>query len=281
MISAAVLFAGLDLLVKLINPAFGTWHIGFYRFFGGVVLLLTIFGGASELFKGGAFWLLVIRGCCGSVAFLSIATAIRLLPMSTALVIFYSYPAFSALFSYLIYNERIGKRQLICIVGVLAGVAILFDFHPNGGFLGQFMALLGGASAGLTVTFVRALRKTSGSAVIYLSFCVMGFLVTLPPFLINPILPQTLLDLAMILGIILTSLIAQLLMNQGFSYCKGWEGGVLMSSEVVFTAVAGIFFLGEPGGWRFWLGGAIIFGSVVLMNFSKAAAPLDTPKPAG
>jgi drug/metabolite transporter (DMT)-like permease len=59
-------------------------------------------------------------------------------------------------------------------------------------------------------------------------------------------------------------------MNQGFFYCKGWEGGVLMSSEVVFTAVLGIVFLGDPVTMRFWIGGLIILGSVVTLNRLQA-----------
>ena len=47
------------------------------------------------------------------------------------------------------------------------------------------------------------------------------------------------LGVALIAGIILSSLSAQLLMNHGFLYCRGWEGGVFMSSEVLFTAVIG------------------------------------------
>jgi drug/metabolite transporter (DMT)-like permease len=70
----------------------------------------------------------------------------------------------------------------------------------------------------------------------------------------------------MILGIIFSSATAQLLMNQGFFYCRGWEGGVFMSSEVVFTAVVGIVFLGDPATWRFWAGGLMILASGIAMN---------------
>lgn len=39
-----------------------------------------------------------------------------------------------------------------------------------------------------------------------------------------------------------------------------------MSSEVIFTALMGIVFLGDPVSWRFWAGGAMILGSVVALN---------------
>ncbi len=159
---------------------------------------------------------------------------------------------------------------MACIAMVLLGAGVLFDFRLAGGLLGQTMALLGGAFAGMTVTLIKTLRQKNGPVVIYFYFCAMGMLVTLPEFIMDPIVPSTPMALSMIAGIILVSLTAQLLMNQGFFYCKGWEGGVLMSSEIIFTAMTGIIFLGDPTPLRFWIGGLMVFCSVVALNRMKA-----------
>jgi drug/metabolite transporter (DMT)-like permease len=270
MLAAALLFTMLNLLVKQIGPAFTIWHIGFYRFFGGIVLLLLVFGRHGNPFRGHNTRLLIIRGLTGSAAFLCVITAIRLLPVSTALVIFYAYPAFSAVFSYLIYGDRISKAEIACIAVVVAGIAVLFEFNPGENFLGQAMALAGAAFAGLTVTLIKSLREKNGPVIIYLYFCAMGALVTLPKFALVPLLPSTGLEWAMVMGIIFVSVTAQLLMNQGFFYCRGWEGGVFMSSEVIFTAIVGIALLGDPASWRFWIGGFLILGSAVASNRCKA-----------
>lgn len=269
MLSAAFLFTVLNLLVKLLGPEYSVWHIGFFRFFGGVVVLWMIFGRLRNPFKGNNVRLLIIRGCTGSVAFVSIVTAIRLLPVSTALVIFYSYPAFAAVFSFLLYKERIGLAETVCIALVMLGIGVLLDFRLAGGLFGQVMALVGGVFAGLTVTLIKELREKNGPVIIYFYFCVMGTLVTFPGFGMHPILPSSPMAWTMILGIIFVSLAAQILMNQGFYYCRGWEGGVLMSAEVVFTAVAGIIFLSDPTSLRFWIGGLMIFGSVLALNRLK------------
>ncbi|MGD2011055.1 MAG: DMT family transporter [Desulfobacterales bacterium] len=266
MLSAALLYTLLNIFIKLLGPQFRVWDIGFYRFCGGVLVLLAVFGRRRNPYRGCNIRLLVIRGCTGSAAFVCLVTAIRLLPVSTALVIFYSFPVFSALFSFLIYGERIGRYGFACILGVLIGVGILFDFQLAGGLLGQAVALLGGIFAGLTVTLIRSLRENNGPVIIYLYFCTMGILVTLPKFALHPVWPVTPLESVMILGIIFSSVTAQLLMNQGFFYCRGWEGGVFMSSEVVFTAAVGIVFLGDPATWRFWAGGLMILTSGIAMN---------------
>jgi drug/metabolite transporter (DMT)-like permease len=270
MLSAALLFTALNIFVKLLGPQFNVWHIGFFRFFGGAVVLLAIFGRHGNPYRGHNTRLLIVRGCVGSIAFISVITAIRLLPVSTAMVIFYSFPAFSAIASFLIYGERIGKLETACIFLVMVGVTILFDFELAGGLFGQAIALVGGIFAGLTVTLIRSLRETNGPVIIYLYFCTMGALVTLPPFALDPVFPANPVEWLMILGIIFSSVLAQLLMNQGFFYCRGWEGGVFMSSEVIFTAAVGIVFLGDPANLRFWAGGLLILGSIAALNRLKA-----------
>ena len=269
MLAAALLFTLLNILIKLLRPEYTIWHIGFFRFFGGMLVLLSIFGHKGNPYKGKNVRLLIIRGCVGSIAFISLITAIRLLPISTAMVIFYAFPAFSAICSFLIYRERISMAGILSIAVMVAGVAILFDYHPGGRALGQALAIFGSMFAGLTVTLIRSLRQSNGPVVIYLYFCTMGSLVTFPGFITNPIFPVSVVEGLMVMGIILTSVMAQLLMNQGFLYCKGWEGGVFMSTEVIFTALVGIIFLDDPATLTFWIGGGMVLGSGLMLNLGK------------
>jgi len=254
MLSAALLFTLMSLMVKLIDPRYTVWHLGFIRFSGGLILLLAIFGRNNNLYKGHNIPLLLIRGCTGSIAFIFAVTAIRILPLSTSIVIFYSFPVFAAVFAFLIYKEHIGKFQIGCIFMVIIGITILFDFSLTGSLYGQSMALIGGLFAGLTVTLIRSLREKNGPVIIYLYFCTMGTIVTMPQFIMDPIIPATSNEWLIVLGIVLTSISAQLLMNQGFFYCQGWEGGVYMSTETIFTAFAGIVLLNDPVSWRFYAG---------------------------
>ena len=271
MLSAALLFTLANILIKLLRPEFTVWHIGFFRFFGGILILLFVFGRKENPYRGNNVRLLIVRGCVGSITFISLITAIRLLPVSTAIVIFYAFPAFSAIFSFVIYKERIRVTGVLCIIGMVTGVAVLFDFHLGGGIFGQAMAVLGSVFAGLTVTLIRSLRQYNGPVIIYLYFCTMGSLVTLPGFISSPIFPENFLEGLMVMGIILSTVVAQLMMNHGFFYCKGWEGGVFMSTEAIFTALAGIVFLNDPATPQFWIGGLMVLGSGLMLNRLKAA----------
>ena len=270
MLSSALMFAVLDGLIKLLGPGFSVWDISFYRFGAGIAVLLAISDWRRNPFRGHNQGLLIVRGLTGSIAFFCLVVAIHLVPISTAMVLFFSYPAFSALLSPLIFRERITRNEVVALFAALGGVAILFDFRLEGALIGHAMALLGAATAGLAVAIVKKLRETNGSIIIYLYFCLLGFVMSLPPFIHNPQIPRSSGEWFMLGGIVCSSIFGQLLMNEGLRYCKSWEGGIFLMAEVVLTSVLGIACLGESATWRFWLGGVLILGSAIALNLRRS-----------
>lgn len=278
MLLAALLFTAMSVLVKLMPQNYTVWHLGFIRCFGGMAALAISAGfprrgTRTNPYSGHNIPLLILRGCVGSIAFFCVVISLRILPVSTACVLFYSYTVFAALFGFIIHRETINIRQIGCVTLLIVGIAVLFDFNFTGNTYGQIMGIIGALFAGLTVTLIRSLRAQNGPVVIYFYFCTMGTLLTLPAFIMNPLYPSSALEWAMILGIVFTSLFAQLVMNQGFFFCKGWEGAVYMSSETVFTAVVGIAFLNDPATWRFFVGALFIVGSGLALSKLGKQAP--------
>ena len=266
MLGSAFLFAVLGLLIKLLGPSYRVWDISVFRFWGGLFVLLALFGRREKLFSPKNGRLMIVRGFTGTVAFIAMVFAIQNITLSAAIVFFYSFPAFAAIFAPLLFGDRPSGNDLLLIAGALVGVAVLFDFDLSGALLGQSAAVLGAVFAGLTVVLIRKLREDHGPAILYFYFCMIGGLVSLGPFLADPVVPCNTVEWLLVAGIILTSTGAQLLMNQGFQHCKSWEGGLFMTSEVVYTAIFGLFFLGESVTWRFWAGGTLILGSAVASN---------------
>lgn len=269
MLGAAFLFAILGLLIKLLGPEFRVWDIAIYRFGGGVIVLQALFGWKQNLFKPHNLKMMLIRGITGSITFLTLILAIRLLPLSAAIVFFYSFPAFAAVFSPLLFGNRISMSDALCIAVTLIGVVILFDFKFAGGIFGQMMALLAAVFAGLTMTLIKELRETHGSVIIYFYFCLIGTAICIGPFSVNPQLPGIIWEWVIVGGIVFTSIVSQLMMTQGLRYCTSWEGGILMTSELVFVSIIGILILKEPVTWHFWLGGFLILSSAVVFNLLK------------
>ncbi|MDM8553419.1 DMT family transporter [Desulfococcaceae bacterium HSG7] len=266
MFGSAFLFAILGLLIKMMGPDYRVWDIAMYRLGGGGIVLLALFGWKQNLFKPQNPKLIIIRGMTGTIAFLALVTAIRNLPFSTAMVFFYSFPAFAAIFSPLLFGEKITLYEVVCLIAALIGIGVLFDFHIQGTLFGQFMGVVGAIFAGLTVSMIKKLRPTHSSVIIYFYFCLIGTIVCFWPYMSAPRIPTAASDWLIVAGILITSVGAQLLMNMGFRYCKSWEGGLFMTSELIFSTIIGILFLGEIASWRFWIGGLLIFGSVAAFK---------------
>ena len=265
MIFSALLYAVVDALIKILGPPYNVWDIAFYRFGCGLVILLALFGGRHNPFSSNNRGLLIFRGITGSIAFLALILAIHMIPISTAMVIFYAYPAFAALFSALLFKEKLGG-EVGWVLVALCGIAVFFDFKLEGGIAGQAISLLGAAFAGAAVSAITKLRETNSAVTIYLYFCLIGTAISIVPFASEPHFPGTIREWLIVGGIVWISLIAQLVMTQGFHYCKSWEGGVFLTSEVIFVALWGIFFLLEPITWHFCLGGPMILGSIIALN---------------
>jgi len=271
MITAAIGFAVLDSLVKLLGPSYRIWDIAFYRWGIGFVLLVSIFGRkAGSLFKTANLKLMIIRSITGCIAFFSLIIAIRNIPISTAMVLFFSFPAFAALFSYLIFGDRIARGEIFCVIMALSGVAVLLDFRLDGNFVGYIMGLISAVFAGITVNLIKLLREKNGPVVIYFYFCMLGALISLPGYIADPTIPADGVEWLMAAGIAISSILAQILMNLGFKYCKSWEGGLFLTAEMVFTGFLGIVILQELISWRFWTGGSLILASAVIINLIKA-----------
>jgi drug/metabolite transporter (DMT)-like permease len=265
MLGSAFMFAVLDVLIKTMGPDFRIWDIAFYRWGGGFVLLLIIFGWQGNPFRTFNLKFMIIRSICGCITFLCLITAIRLIPLSTAIILFFCFPAFAAVFSYLIFGERISKGEILCIIVTLCGVAILLGVKLGGNLFGHIMGLFGGIFGGLTVCLIKKLREKDGPVVIYLYFCMLGAIISLPAVIANPKIPESSIEWLMVVAIACSAVGGQLLMNQGYRYCKSWEGGLFLTSEIIYTAIFGICFLGELTTWRFWIGGLLILGSVVYL----------------
>ena len=271
MVSAAIGFAVLDSLIKLMGPSYRIWDIAFYRWGIGFILMLSIFGRQTgSLFKTANLKLMVIRSITGCIAFFSLIIAIRNIPISTAMVLFFSFPAFAALFSYLIIGDRIARGEISCVIMTLCGVAVLLDFKLDGKFIGYIMGLISAIFAGITVNLIKLLRENNGPVVIYFYFCMLGALISLPGYIADPTIPTGGVEWLMVAGIAISSILAQILMNLGFKYCKSWEGGLLLTTEMVLTAFLGIVVLRELISWRFWTGASMILASAVIINLIKA-----------
>lgn len=262
---SAFFFALGDILIKFISPTLGAIQIAFVRFLLGALIILPMLLSSGQSLKGSSTRVLFVRGLTGTLTFFCLLKAIAMIPLSHAMVLFYTFPLFATFFSFLLLKEALTRSEIALTVVGTIGIYILINPSSHALTMGHLFGLLAACFAGLVMVLTRKLRKTNGPLIIYFYFCMVGGIVSFPFFIVNftiPSIPQS--SLLVLLAVIL--LIAQVLLNQGFKYCKASEGAVILMSEVVFTGIAGVVIFNDSLSLSFWVGACLIVGSGIGLN---------------
>jgi len=265
MVFSGVFFALGDVGVKLVSSSISVIEIAFFRFVIGIVFLLTLMVPRGLSLRGDHPSMLVLRGITGVVAFFCLLKSIAMIPLANAMVLFYTFPVFAAVFSLMVLREPVGKWDVTLIAGAMIGIYVLLDPGSHGLNWGDVLGLTAACFAGLTVVLVRKLRQTNNPFVIYFYFCLVGGIISCPFFLKASRVPSFS-QLLFLVAIGSAFLIAQLLMNQGFKICRAAEGSVLLMSELVFAALAGVIIFRDPLNVGFLIGASLILGSGIGLN---------------
>lgn len=262
---SAFFYAVTDVFIKFMSPSIGPIPIAFVRFLLGGLILLPFLVQGHESLKGSSTRVLLLRGLTGTLAFFCLVKSIAMIPLSNAIVLFYTFPFFTTFFSFLLLKEPLKKLEVLLTVIGLMGIYILINPSSHSYSLGHVFGLLAGGFTGLTIVLIRKVRKTNGPLIIYFYFCLVGGTVSFPFFVVNFTMPNfELILLLVVLAVIF--LIAQLLMNQAFKYCKASEGATILMSEVVFTGIAGVLLFKDSLGLDFLVGASLIVGCGVGLN---------------
>jgi drug/metabolite transporter (DMT)-like permease len=180
-------------------------------------------------------------------------------------------------------HERPPRRALFALPLTLVGVAVIVgmritDFHAS---VGQLFALASVVLSGVAVTSIRAARRevpggppaeTAWS--VFNSFTTVGLVVTLPMVLppFGRWVTPTPTCWALLFGVGLSSVAAQVLMSEALRHLRVGTAGVITQLTAVGAIGGGAFVLGERLSPGFLTGAAITLGGVTLAIFGMAPA---------
>jgi len=265
MLLSAIIFSFADILIKHLSSFFSPTQIAFARFLLGGAILWPILSSRGISLRGSQTRILVLRGLFGTLSFFCLLKSIAMIPLSNAIVLLYTFPLFTFLFSFLFFRKGVDIGETFLIGIGLLGIYIFInpDFHSFN--IGYIYGLLSSCLGGMTMVFIYKARQTNGPLIIYFYFCLIGGIISFP-FLVQGFkIPEAHRGILLVL-VALLLLIGQLLMNHGFKYCKAAEGSLILMSEIVFAGVAGVLLFKDPITYHFIVGGFLIIGSGVGLN---------------
>lgn len=267
---APLFYAGMSVSAKLAGAYLSVWQIGVGRFVFGLLVIPIIVRALGLDLWGQQRLLLTLRGLCGSVAFLLLVASFQRIPLSLAMVLFYLYPAFTALLSPWITGEPPDRIAWLFIGGAFIGTSLIIWPHEASGALnpGHLFAVIASVLCALTLLLVRRLGKDNNIYTLFFYLCITGTLAGLGPLLMQttPLLPQSSAAWAGVAAVAIFSIAAQLTINQALIRIPAATVSIMMTAEVPLVATFGVLYLGEPLGWRLIVGASLIFGSGVGLN---------------
>lgn len=122
---ATVCYAGLNTAIRFADAHMSIWHIIFYRSLFGVVVVVILAWMAGVQILGCHRPTLCLLGTSGAFGVTSLTVALILLPLFEALVLLYLFPAFAALLSPWLTNDRVTHRDWLLIGTACFGAAMV------------------------------------------------------------------------------------------------------------------------------------------------------------
>jgi drug/metabolite transporter (DMT)-like permease len=183
MVFAALCFATIGVLIKLIGDAVPIMSLSFLRTFIAFIFLLAITPVANKGFmkvnpkKIPKFLGIGIIYAISTVLF---NTANLQTSVQNAVFLHYVYPFFVLFFAYFLLKEKITKTKAITLAIALIGISIINPFDITSNIFGNLLALLGAVFFAILITEMRSVDKEHcpGSIVWFIFFASL----TLLPF---------------------------------------------------------------------------------------------------
>jgi len=274
---APFFYAAMSSSSKLASAHLSIWQVSFGRFFLGLLVIPVIVRILGVSLWGNRRILLSLRGLCGAVAFFLLVAAFQRIPLTLAMVLFYMYPAFTAVLSSWVTGEPTNRKAWPFIIGAFLGTTFILWPTDSGGStigLGHFLAVGASILCAITILLVRKLGRENNIYTLFYYLCLTGTLSSLGPLLLQhgPIMPEFTIAWVELIAVAVFSIGAQLSINQALVHISAASVSVMMTAEVPLVACFGILFLGEPLGARLLIGALLVFGSGIGLNVLPAIA---------
>lgn len=204
----------------------------------------------------------------GTVRMIFFFIAYTYATIGNAVIIFYTFPVFSALLSKLILKEKITPRQVILLIMAFIGILLAFSNKPfdlaNNDLIGMLAAMASALIYALTVVLFKSESKNYSLPHLLFYQNAAGLFLLAPFFQFRE---ATTLDYSIGIGYgLLIGILAFSLFFYGLKKLKASTASALMYMEVVSALTLSVIFFEEQLTLPMILGAILIVGSSLLLK---------------
>uniref|UniRef100_A0A1D2AFF9 EamA domain-containing protein n=1 Tax=Auxenochlorella protothecoides TaxID=3075 RepID=A0A1D2AFF9_AUXPR len=289
-VCSGLCFSVSSALLKYIGPALPVTEIILARsvisMTCAVVLSFARPAGAPPLFgRREQYGILLIRGILGATSQIAVYLAVLALPLADSTSILFLAPALTAALAWLVLGEPAGQHTLVGCTTCLLGVFIVAQPPFLVGMLTgrpvpwtrERLLGVGAALAGAFLTagayvVIRHVGKQTVPLTMSAWFFSVSFFTILPAVALSfpgPLLLPSPLQALTLVGIALTSFLAQLLMGRGLQLMPAAKCANVNLMQVVYASLLGLAFFDEAISWLQVLGAVFLAVGILEVNRQK------------
>lgn len=204
----------------------------------------------------------------GAVRMVFFFVAYTYATIGNAVIIFYTYPIFTALLSKIILREQITRRQVILLIVAFTGILLAFSNKPfdlaNDDIIGMLAAMASALIYALTVVLFKSESKNYSLPQLLFYQNAAGLFLLVPFFQFREAVAM---DYSLGIGYgLLIGILAFSLFFFGLKKLKASTASALMYMEVVSALTLSVLFYDEQLTWTMILGALLIVSSSLLLK---------------
>ena len=216
------------------------------------------------------YWRFVITGVLLSCHWFSFFLAIQLSSVSFGLLVFASFPLFTAILTPIFNQGQLTLHTLIQSILVIVGVSFLLAdiTHYQAGYLALGAGLFSAFSFAVLILMNKSVVKRYHASTMAWAQNLVATMVLLPILLFFTELPELNtqnIGLAILLGVVFTAF-AHTLLNSSLAVISAFYASIAISLEPVYGVLAAAWLLAEPISLTMVLGG----GLIISISFYQA-----------
>jgi len=276
MIGASLGFAAMAACIKLAGQhGAPLGQIIFYRGFGSLVIVILQMRRHRIPFATLHWRRHLLRGLTSFASMIVLFSAIRMLPLATAVTLSFLAPIILAVLLAVFHREPAGWPLVVSLFAALGGVVLLL--RPSlaadqwaGAAIGMGSAVLGAVSM-LNMRAIGKLNESAWRSVFYFSLIVST--ASLPWFLASH---PTAIDRHAFVLLMLTAgfaTVGQIMQTRAYEHPNTLLVSLLGYSQVLFTSILGIALWGDVPRSGWWFGMLLVVGSGIAAVLTARRTP--------
>ncbi len=262
-IFAGILLSFFPIFVRLITHL-DAYSVTFFRILIPVILLslfFVFFKNKLSPLKYEKKKMLLFGGLHGFII-LGYFIAIKYLTIASAVLLMYTFPIWTMIFSYFLLKEKITRKSFFALMSAFIGIIILLspeNFFIKKNLIGSIVGLFAGVGAGLVYTLSKTFKKydkislTYWQNVIALPFILPLLFIDFPNFNL-----VTLREVIFIFIIGINSIIPFILVYKGISKVGAHKSTIIMLLEILYPIILAFIIFEETPPITTYLGGLLI-----------------------